>query len=309
MRSSDIFLVSVVTSVRSSRSTRARISFIRSSIWLRVSRTSTSGSTIPVGRTICSTIRGRVGALVLARRGRHEHQLRRDREELLERLRPVVERAGQPEAVVDQRLLARAVALVHAADLRHGLVRLVDEADEVVREVVEQAVRAVARPAAVEDPRVVLDPRAEPELAQHLHVVLGALAQPVGLEQLALRLELGAALVELPADLGDRVLDHPLADVVVRRRPDPDVLEVVLDHLAGERVEVLQVLDLVAEQHDPDRPSRRRRGRSPASRPGPGTSRATSAVSLRVYWIETSLRSSRSRSIISPLCSVWRFSS
>ena len=28
---------------------------MRSSIWLRVSRTSTIGSTIPVGRTICST--------------------------------------------------------------------------------------------------------------------------------------------------------------------------------------------------------------------------------------------------------------
>ena len=57
MRSSDIFLVSVVTSVRSFRSLILRTSFIRSSIWLRVSRTSISGSTIPVGRTICSTIR------------------------------------------------------------------------------------------------------------------------------------------------------------------------------------------------------------------------------------------------------------
>ena len=57
MRSSDIFLVSVVTSVRSPTSVRARISFIRSSIWVLVSRTSTSGSTIPVGRTICSTSR------------------------------------------------------------------------------------------------------------------------------------------------------------------------------------------------------------------------------------------------------------
>jgi hypothetical protein len=34
----------------------------------------------------------------------------------------------------------------------------------------------------------------------------------------------------------------------VRRRPDGDVLEVVLDQLAGQRVEVLQALDLVAEQ-------------------------------------------------------------
>ena len=39
-----------------------------------------------------------------------------------------------------------------------------------------------------------------------------------------------------------------LLDVVVRRGPDRDVLEVVLDELAGERVEVLQALDLVAEE-------------------------------------------------------------
>jgi hypothetical protein len=49
----------------------------------------------------------------------------------------------------------------------------------------------------------------------------------VGLEQLALRLELRAALLELGADLRDRALDLPVGDVVVRRRPDRDVLEVV----------------------------------------------------------------------------------
>ena len=90
-----------------------------------------------------------------------------------------------------------AVALVHAADLRDRLVRFVDEADEVVGEVVQQAVRPVAGVAPVEDPRVVLDPRAEAQLTEHLHVVLRALAQAMGLEQLALALEPGAALVEL----------------------------------------------------------------------------------------------------------------
>ena len=48
-------LVSVVTSTRSSRSTRARISFMRSSICPGVGRTSTSGSISPVGRMTCST--------------------------------------------------------------------------------------------------------------------------------------------------------------------------------------------------------------------------------------------------------------
>ena len=37
----------------------------------------------------------------------------------------------------------------------------------------------------------------------------------------------------------------------MRGRPDRHVLEVVLDQLAGHRVEVLQVLDLVAEEDDP----------------------------------------------------------
>ena len=190
---------------------------------------------------------GRPAPFEVARRRRDEHHLRGHREELLERLRAVVERAGQAEAVVDERLLARAVALVHAADLRHGLVRLVDEAHEVAGEVVEQAVRPFARLAAVEDTRVVLDARAEAHLAQHLHVVLRALSQPVGLEQLAGRLELGATLLQLLADLRDGTLDRALLDVVVRGRPDRDMLEVVGDQLAGERVEVLQAFDLVPE--------------------------------------------------------------
>ena len=61
------------------------------------------------------------------------------------------------------------------------------------------------------------------------------------------------ALVELAADLLDRALHRAFLDVVVRGRPDRDVLEVVADQLAGQRVEVLQALDLVAEQHRPER--------------------------------------------------------
>ena len=73
-------------------------------------------------------------------------------------LGPVVERAGKPKAVFDQRQLARAIAFVHPADLRHGLVGLVDEADKIIGEVIQQAVGALAAPAAIEDARVVLDP-------------------------------------------------------------------------------------------------------------------------------------------------------
>jgi len=55
VRSSAIRFVSVVTRVRSPLATCALISPMRSSTCPRAGRTSTWGSTSPVGRTICST--------------------------------------------------------------------------------------------------------------------------------------------------------------------------------------------------------------------------------------------------------------
>ena len=120
-------------------------------------------------------------------------------------------RERQPEAVRDERLLARAVALVHAADLRHRLVRLVDHHEEVAREVVEQRERRLPGRAAVEHARVVLDAVAVAELLHHLEVVLGALAQAVRLEQLALLLEHRDVPLELLADRRGGALDRRAA--------------------------------------------------------------------------------------------------
>ena len=47
--------------------------------------------------------------------------------ELLEGQRAVVQRARQPEPVLHQILLAGAVAVIHALELRHGLMAFVDE--------------------------------------------------------------------------------------------------------------------------------------------------------------------------------------
>ena len=58
--------------------------------------------------------------LVRAGRGRNEDHLLDLAFPFLEPQRPVVQRAGQAEAVLDQRHLAVVVAGVHAADLRHA---------------------------------------------------------------------------------------------------------------------------------------------------------------------------------------------
>ena len=115
-----------------------------------------------------------------------------------------------------------------------------------------QGGRGGAGAAAVDVARVVLDARAEPDLADHLHVVLGAHPQPLGLEQLALALELRQPLGQLGLDVAHRAL-HPLRPGdVVRGREDPQRVDLAHD-VAGERVKVVERLDLVAEELDADR--------------------------------------------------------
>ena len=103
--------------------------------------------------------------------------------------------------------------------------------------------------AAVEDPRVVLDPVAKAELAHHFEVVLGALSDPVRLEHHSLRLEVLHLLLELVPDLDRSALDRRRRGDVLRRREHRDVVE-LREHLAGERVEVRDLFDLVAEERD-----------------------------------------------------------
>ena len=190
--------------------------------------------------------------LVGRRGGRQEDALVDALVELVEAQRPVVGGRRQPEAVVDERLLAGAVALVLAVQLRHGDVGLVDDEQVVVGEVVEQRVGRLARLPAVDVHRVVLDAVAEADLLHHLEVVLRAHAQALGLEQLALLLEPGQALLQLHLDVDDGALHALLAGGVVRGREDREVVDLA-QVLAGDEVDAADALDVVAEELDAHR--------------------------------------------------------
>ena len=247
-----------MTRTRSPRSTRSRISSSRSSIWLSVGRT--CDLRVDDARRPDQLLDDALAALELVRAGRRAHvdRLVDGRLELLERERPVVERRRQPEAEIDQDLLARPVVLVHADDLRDRHVRLVDDEEPVRREVVEQRPRAATRLATRQVPRVVLDPGAVAELAHHLEVERRALAEPRGLERPTLRLEPSDALLHLGLDVDDRLAQLVLRRDVVRGRVDVGLLALG-QQLAGERIELGDALDDVAEELDPDERLLRRR--------------------------------------------------
>ena len=127
--------------------------------------------------------------LPIPRGGGDEHCLPRLLPELGPLQRPVVRCAGQAEAVLDQHLLAGLVAVVHRLQLRAGDVALVHDQQPVVREIINQALRRGALFTPGQMTGVVLHPVAVAHLAQHLQVVLGALLQPLGLQQLAFAVE------------------------------------------------------------------------------------------------------------------------
>ena len=97
---------------------------------------------------------------------------------------------------------------------------------------------------------IVLDPRARPGLAQHLEVEVRSLPQALGLEQAAVVLEPLAALVQLGLDIGHREAQLVGGRHIVRCREDGELIARPED-LAGDRVELLDALDLVAEELDP----------------------------------------------------------
>ena len=124
---------------------------------------------------------------------------------------------------------------------------LVDDGEEVFREIVDQRRRRGPRRTAIHVPRVVLDAGAEPDLLDHLQVVLGAHAQALRLKQLALVLQLLEPVRELLLNGLDRLFHALVRGHVVGGREDAHFI-FLADHIAGERVDVVQRVHLVTEE-------------------------------------------------------------
>ncbi len=165
---------------------------------MRAGRILTGGSIRPVGRITCSTNTpplsfssqplgvadtatdcGRIMSHSSNRSGRLSMQ------------------EGRRKPYLGQRRLAPEVAAEHAADLRHGDVAFVGEHQRVVGHIFEQRRRRLARPAAGEIARIVLDAGAAAGGFHHFQIEGGALFQPLRFQQAALVVE----LVEPPSSI------------------------------------------------------------------------------------------------------------
>ncbi len=69
--------------------------------------------------------------------------------EFCEQQRSVIKRGRQPETVFNQLLFAGTVTIVHGANLRHGHVAFVDEAQESLRKIIQKGIRRITGLSAV----------------------------------------------------------------------------------------------------------------------------------------------------------------
>ena len=190
----------------------------------------------------------RLTALVLRRGGGDEHRLMEPLLELIELQGPVVEGAGK--TVLDKALLPGPVAVEHGPDLGQGHVALIYEQYEIIREVVDQRHgRGPHRPSG-DDPAVVFDAVAVPQLPHHLNVVGGPLANALGLHQLAVLREPALPVVQLPLDFPQSPLHFLPADHVMTGGPDGDVGQPPGD-APGNGVDLTDPVDLVPEKFHP----------------------------------------------------------
>ena len=170
--------------------------------------------------------------------------------ELVEFQGAIIHRAGKAKAIVDEVLLAAAVAVPHAVELRDGDVGLVDEEEEVAGKVVQQCGWRFAGKAAGEVARVVLDTVAIADGFDHFEIEAGALVDALGFDEAALGFEFFLPPFHLGKDgIRGGLLAFGLDDVV-GLWVDGKAGVLLLDR-AEEWIDLREGVDLVAKELDP----------------------------------------------------------
>ena len=173
--------------------------------------------------------------------------------ELVELQGTVVQGRGQAETIIHKGLLARAVALEHAAHLRHGDVGLVHEQDEILGEIVEQAGRRFPGLAAVQMAGIIFDAVAVAQLLDHLQLKLGPLLQTLRLHQAPAGLEGRQSFQQLLPDVGRGPLEVVLGGNEVTGRID-DGLAHFRQHVPGQGVHLAHGVDVIPKKFDAQGP-------------------------------------------------------
>ena len=128
---------------------------------------------------------------------------------------------------------------------------LVDDAQEVLWEIIDERVRRLARSAAVDMTRIVLDAAAEAHGLEHLKIVAGAHLEALRLKKLTFGAELLETVLKLLADACHGTIELRARSDVMGSRPDGKRF-IRLNNLTRDVVHFRNGFDLVTPELDAD---------------------------------------------------------
>ena len=194
----------------------------------------------------------RMLGFVIGRRCRNENHLWCDSFPFFKFHGSIIQRRWQAEPVLNEGFLPGPVALVHGTDLGNGHVGLVHHQQGVGWQVIKQCRRRLTGAATGEIAGVVLDAVAVAQLQHHFDVIPGALFQALGLHQAVVVPQLLQPLIQLHLDMLNRIQHRLPGRHIVGFRIDSYPGHTA-KNLAGQRVEIAEILYLVIEQFDANR--------------------------------------------------------
>ena len=98
--------------------------------------------------------------------------------------------------MLNQSNLTRAVSLIHSSNLRNRYVALIDDANHIFGEIINERIRGLTRSASVQVPRIILDTVAVSHSLKHLKIIARSLCQPLGFQQLIVCFKLSHAMLK-----------------------------------------------------------------------------------------------------------------
>ena len=170
--------------------------------------------------------------------------------EFFERQRAVVQGRGQAESIFDEHLLARAVAVPHAVQLRNGLMRFVNEQQIIARHVIQQRRRRLAGHASGEMPGIIFDAVAVADGFDHLQIEARALVHSLRFRHASLFFQFFFPPRQLLQNGFHRAIFCLRLHHVVRLGIDGQP-RVFLLHRAEQRIDLRQRFHFVAEKLHP----------------------------------------------------------
>ena len=123
----------------------------------------------------------RMRKFIISWRSRNVNCLMNMLVELIKSKWAIVQCAWKTKTMLNQNFFTGAITVVHSPNLRQCHVRFVNQKQPIVRKIINQSRRLLARFSVGQIARIILNPFHKTSFLQHLQIIFGTLAQPLRL--------------------------------------------------------------------------------------------------------------------------------